>query len=60
VLKLNPQYIYQNGTPVFVVLPYDEYLVLKAFAHEHSDMLIVEEEQVSISDKKPYKSIEVL
>ena len=57
MIQLNPKFLKKNGKPEFVILPYEEFLVVQALLEDLSDLRQAKVEEgaaatVSISDVK--------
>ena len=57
-MKIHPQIISQNKTPVFVVLPYNEYQAIVEILENHADIKSVKANLADNSERFPLALIE--
>ncbi len=57
-MKINPQIIVQNGSPIFVVLPYQEFEFMTHSLEDIQDMEIVRASEKDNSERFPLELIE--
>ncbi len=59
MIKLNPEFLKKNGKPEFVVLPYEEFLLIEELLADLEDLQDLRQAKLDEKDQPPLSLVEV-